>query len=161
MLRTHTYNVGVTWTGNRGRGTESYSAFSRDHTIGAQGKPPLLGSADPAFRGNAGRYNPEELLLAAISSCHMLWYLHLCVDAAIVVVAYADNAVGLMEEAEDGGGRFTKVVLRPEVTVEAGADLAMAAGLHTAAHGKCFIANSVNFPILHDATTRVEPVVTL
>ena len=145
--RTHRYQTCVEWTGNLGRGTADYRAYSRDHRIVAPGRPELAGSSDPAFRGDATRYTPEDLLIGSLSSCHMLWYLHLCSAAGIVVLAYRDEAEGTMVEDEGGGGRFTAAVLRPEVTLAAEADVARALALHEEAHRLCFIANSVNFPV--------------
>src|SRR5262245_26003362 len=145
--KTHTYACSTTWTGNLGKGTSGYTAYSRDHVHSAPGKPDLLGSSDPAFRGDARRYNPEELLVAALSSCHMLWYLHLCADGGVTVLAYKDEASGTMVENPAKGGYFTQVTLRPRVTVAAGSDAAKARKLHNAAHEKCYIANSVNFPV--------------
>ncbi len=135
------------WTGNLGTGTSGYRAYKRDHEIAAPGKQSILGSSDPAFRGDPSRYNPEELLVASLSTCHMLWYLHLCAEAGVVVTGYADEPVGRMAEAEDGGGRFTEVVLRPRVSVAEGTDRELAQHLHEKAHHLCFIANSVNFPV--------------
>ena len=148
----HIYSIQVTWTGNLGQGTSSYRAYARDHDIVSAGKPTIPGSADPAFRGDRTRYNPEDLLVASLSACHMLWYLHLAAEAGVVVVDYADQAGGVMLETEAGGGSFTSVVLRPTVTVLPGADLALAAHLHTRAHELCFIANSVNFPVTCEPT---------
>ena len=156
MAREHRYTTTVTWTGNTGTGTSSYRAYERSHEIGATGKPPIPASSDPHFRGDAARYNPEELLVASLSSCHMLWYLHLCASAGIVVTRYADAAEGVMAEEGDGGGRFTRVVLRPQIRVQAGADLAQAHVLHHDAHAKCFIANSVNFPIECEPSITAE-----
>ncbi|MBO0905921.1 OsmC family protein [Jiella sonneratiae] len=149
--RIHRYAVGLKWTGDRGEGTAHYRAYSRDHRIEAPGKPAIEGSADPAFRGDAARWNPEEMLLAALSSCHQLWYLHLCAEAGVVVVGYADEAEGEMQEAADGGGQFVRVVLRPTVTVAAGSDAERAEALHHEAHAKCFIARSVNFAVACEA----------
>jgi len=129
-------------------GTEDYRAYDRDHAIGALAKPSIEGSADAAFRGDPSRWNPEELLVASISACHKLWYLHLCAVAGVCVLAYEDNAEGLMEEDDNGGGRFVQVILRPRISLRAGGDVKLAARLHHDAHEKCFIANSVNFPIL-------------
>lgn len=151
----HTYATRTEWTGNQGRGTADYRAYSRQHVISAPGKPELPGSSDPAFRGDASRWNPEDLLVASLSSCHMLWYLHLCAQAQIVVVAYHDDATGTMVEDADGGGRFSGAVLRPVATLAAGADAARAAALHEEAHRKCFIANSVNFPVAIEPTVLV------
>jgi organic hydroperoxide reductase OsmC/OhrA len=146
--RKHTYSVTIQWTGNDGTGTSGYRDYSRSHDISAVGKPGIAASSDAAFRGDPTRWNPEELLVAALSSCHQLAYLHLCAVAGIVVVDYVDQAEGVMEETEDGGGRFTRVTLRPKVTVASG-DLVRAKELHHEAHAKCFIANSVNFPVDH------------
>jgi organic hydroperoxide reductase OsmC/OhrA len=151
--KTHVYQTNVVWAGNTGQGTSEYRGYSRAHKITAKGKPVIPGSSDPAFRGDPSRYNPEELLVASLSACHMLWYLHLCADSGIVVESYVDRAEGLLAEAEDGGGRFQEVTLKPEVTIRAGGDPALARTLHERAHQFCFIANSVNFPV------RCEPVI--
>ena len=143
----HHYSVRVTWTGNLGVGTRSYRDYGRDHEISAPGKATIAGSSDPGFRGDAARWNPEELLVASISACHKLWYLHLCSAAGVVVEGYDDQAEGVMAAAADGGGRFVAVVLRPTVTLAPGADADRAARLHHDAHDKCFVANSVNFPV--------------
>ncbi|WP_026405005.1 OsmC family protein [Actinomadura rifamycini] len=150
MPKTHRYEVSVTWTGNTGAGTGSYRAFERAHEIRAAGKPPIAGSSDPAFRGDPARWNPEELLVASLSECHMLWFLHLCATAGIVVTAYTDDPLGTMVETAGGGGRFEEVVLRPRVTLDDPARADEAAGLHARAHELCFIANSVNFPVRHE-----------
>jgi len=147
--KVHHYGVQVSWTGNEGTGTSSYRGYSRSHVIQAKGKPPIDGSSDPGFRGDPTRWNPEELLLASLSACHKLWYLGLCAEAGIVVVAYVDNAQGAMVEQSDGSGQFTSVVLKPKVTLAPGADTEKALALHHAAHEKCFIARSVNFPVSH------------
>jgi len=145
--KTHTYACALTWTGNSGAGTTGYKAYSRDHVFSGAGKPDLPGSSDPAFRGDAKRYNPEELLVASLASCHMLWYLHLCAEAGVVVTAYRDDPVGTMVEDTARGGYFTGVTLHPKVTIASGGEAAKARALHHAAHTKCFIANSVNFPV--------------
>lgn len=143
------------WTGDRGSGTRRYSGYARDHVVRAPGKPDLAGSSAPEFRGDAARWNPEELLVAALSQCHMLWYLHLCAEAGVVVTAYVDEPRGAMEEGGDGSGRFTEVILRPRVTVAEPGMSEAATAAHAGAHRKCFIAASVNFPVRH------EPVVTI
>ena len=143
----HVYRVRVEWTGNRGAGTTSYAGYGRDHTISAGAKPPIAGSSDPAFRGDGTRWNPEELLVASIATCHKLWYLHLCATSGVSVVSYLDEAEGIMQEEPDGDGRFAGVTLRPRIVIRAGDDIDKAARLHHDAHGYCFIANSVNFPI--------------
>ena len=153
--RDHAYTVTVIWRGNTGAGTSGYRAYGRAHDVSAAGKPVIPGSSDPAFRGDPARYNPEEMLVASISSCHMLWYLHLCSANGIVVQAYEDIAEGLMVEPPDGGGAFSEVVLQPEVTLAPGTDLARALALHADAHARCFIANSVNFPIRHEPVFHV------
>ena len=142
----HTYKIRVEWTGNRGSGTSSYREYGREHVVRAAGKPDIAGSSDAAFRGNAERWNPEELLVAAASTCHQLWYLHLCADAGIAVQRYTDHAVGTMVDSP-GEGRFTRIVLHPHVVIRAGDDAALAAQLHHQAHAKCYVANSVNFAI--------------
>jgi organic hydroperoxide reductase OsmC/OhrA len=143
----HSYTVTVTWTGNTGTGTSGYREYQRSHEISASGKAAIAGSSDPAFRGDRTRWNPEELLVASLSTCHQLWYLHLCADAGIVVEAYEDEAAGVMEESSDGGGQFVEVILRPKVSLAPGSDRAKAHALHHEAHAKCFIARSVNFPV--------------
>ena len=147
MSKKHEYETTVRWTGNLGTGTTGYKDYGRSHEISAPGKPPIPGSSDPAFRGDAARYNPEELLVASLSTCHMLWYLHLAAVNKVVVLDYEDVADGTMEESADGGGRFVQVMLRPRITVTAQSDLDTAKRLHHDAHEKCFIANSVNFPV--------------
>ncbi|WMY10407.1 OsmC family protein [Paraburkholderia phenoliruptrix] len=143
----HNYKVSVQWTGNRGSGTSGYRDYGRDHVIASGSKPAIPGSSDAAFLGDASRWNPEDLLVASASACHKLWYLHLCSDAGIVVVDYRDDAEGTMLDSPQQG-RFSQIVLRPRVVVQAGADVETARRLHHAAHEKCYIANSVNFPIL-------------
>ncbi|HVY15330.1 MAG TPA: OsmC family protein [Rhodopila sp.] len=147
-MKEHVYRLAVTWTGNRGEGTRTYAGYARDHVIEAAGKPAIPGSSDPAFRGDPARWNPEELLLASLSACHKLWYLHLCAAAKLVVLTYRDEAEAVMTEDASGAGRFVRAVLRPSVSFVAGADLERAAALHHDAHRYCFIANSVNFPVL-------------
>jgi organic hydroperoxide reductase OsmC/OhrA len=151
----HQYRAEVVWTGDLGVGTRGYRDYARDHELRADGKPAIPGSADPSFRGDAGRWNPEELLVASLSACHQLWYLHLCAAAGIVVRGYEDEARGEMEEIADGGGRFVSVTLRPRARLAAGADLAKAEALHDEAHHLCFIANSVNFPVAVEPTFEV------
>ena len=151
MSREHRYGVTVTWTGNTGTGTSGYRDYERAHEISAEGKAAIAASSDPVFRGERARWNPEELLVAALSGCHQLAYLHLCAVAGIVVVEYVDHAEGVMATTPDGAGQFVRVVLRPKVTLAAGSDLAKAKELHHEAHEKCFIARSVNFPVENEA----------
>ncbi len=139
-----------------GTGTSDYRAYSHNHEIKIQGKPaPLPGSSDPAFRGDPTRYTPEELLVASLSTCHMLWFLHLCADAGIVVVEYEDAALGTMAEHQDGGGEFTSVVLHPRTVITDATRLPDATSLHHRAHDLCFIARSVNFPVDHQPVVVV------
>jgi organic hydroperoxide reductase OsmC/OhrA len=159
MSRAHSYQVSVTWTGNIGSGTRGYRSYGRDHEVtahlahdlaGCQAPQPIAGSSDAAFRGDPGRWNPELLLTAALSQCHMLWYLHVCAEAGVVVTGYTDQAVATMTEDASGGGHFTEAVLRPHVTVSSPDMIEKAVALHRDAHEKCFIANSVNFPVRHE-----------
>jgi organic hydroperoxide reductase OsmC/OhrA len=154
MDKSHHYRTAIVWTGNRGAGTSGYRAYDRSYEVRCPGKATILASSDPAFRGDPSRYNPEELLVASVSACRMLWYLHLCADAGVVVSAYEDSATGTITEAAGGAGRFTEIVLHPQVTLARGDSSDLAQRLHQTAHDKCFIANSVNFPI------RVEPTIT-
>jgi organic hydroperoxide reductase OsmC/OhrA len=149
--REHRYTLKVTWTGNTGRGTAGYRAYERSHEIASTGKPVIPGSSDPGFRGDRSRWNPEELLLASLSACHQLWYLHLCAEAGVTVTAYEDEPEGRMIEDSDGGGRFSEVILRPRVTISAGSDRQAAEALHERAHELCFIANSVRCPVRCEA----------
>ncbi|WP_272498770.1 OsmC family protein [Actinomadura litoris] len=150
MSKTHHYEVSVTWTGNTGAGTSSYRAFERAHEVEAEGKPLIPGSSDPAFRGDPARWNPEELLVASLSQCHMLWFLHLCAMERVVVTSYVDKPHGIMVETPDGGGRFEEVVLRPRVGLADSEKADQVGRLHGRAHELCFIANSVNFPVRHE-----------
>jgi organic hydroperoxide reductase OsmC/OhrA len=153
MNRQHKYSLTVRWTGNTGKGTSNYKAFERSHTIIVKDKVELLGSSDPAFRGDKTKHNPEELLVASLSTCHMLWYLHLCAEAGVVVIDYVDNSTGIMMETSNGGGHFTEVTLNPIVIVTENSMIERANELHKKANELCFISNSVNFPIYHKPTT--------
>lgn len=148
----HHYRTTVTWTGNLGTGTSGYKSYSRNHEIAVAGKSSIVeGSSDAAFRGDGSRYNPEEMLVASLSACHMLWLLHLCADAGIVVTEYRDEASGIMETDAAGSGRFREVTLRPHLVITGAERIAEASALSERAHAMCFIANSVNFPV------RCEP----
>lgn len=153
-MKQHHYSLQMTWTGNTGEGTKSYQSYSRNHIYKSNGKPEIPGSSDPSFRGDASRYNPEELLVATLSSCHMLWYLHLCAVNGIVVTSYEDNPVGTMAEETNGSGHFTEVILKPSIQISKG-DVAKANELHHEAHDMCFIANSVKFPVKCEAEIKV------
>lgn len=155
MKRTHRYQPLIRWTGNLGSGTLDYRAYSRDHEISLDGKlHTIQGSSDPLFRGDLARYNPEELFVSSLACCHMLWYLHLAAVNGIVVLAYSDRPEGVMEEDEDGAGRFTIVQLNPEVTIASGGNRELAESLHAEAGKKCFLANSVAFPVVHRPSIR-------
>ena len=155
MAKEHTYNLTVKWTGNNGHGTIDYRSYGRDHQIWADDKEEIPASSDPAFRGDRTKYNPEEFLVASLSSCHMLWFLHLCADSGVIVTDYVDKPVGVMVETENGGGKFKEVTLNPTITVT---DISMVDkidGIHRKANELCFIANSVNFPVHHKSTCLV------
>src|SRR3954462_12048494 len=175
MSRTHEYTAEIRWTGNRGTGTSSYRDYDRAHDVSAGGKPTIAGSApppphdvsaggkptiagssDPAFRGDPARWNPEELLVASLAQCHMLWFLHLAAVSGVVVTGYADRPEGTMLEQDDGAGQFTRVVLRPEVTVADPSMRDRSLQLHENAHANCYVARSVNFPVVHEPTVHVR-----
>ncbi len=148
----HRYTTTLTWTGNRGSGTSTYRAYGRDHEIvAAEKSAPILASSTPVFRGDKDRYNPEELLIGSLAGCHMLWFLHLCAQAGIVVTAYTDESEGTMQINADGSGQFTQVVLRPHASFTQSVDAETLRSLHHRAHELCFIARSVNFAV------RCEP----
>ena len=150
MDRQHRYRIVNRWTGNLGTGTSAYAAYSRAHELsGAEKGSAIAGSSDPLFRGDRTRYNPEELLLGALSACHMLWVLHLCADAGIAVTGYTDEALGEMDEHEDGSAEFTRVVLRPRMSIADPARAAEAIAMHHRAHQVCALARSMNFPVEH------------
>ena len=151
----HDYSLTVRWTGNTGAGTSNYKAYERSHSIIVAGKPEILASSDPAFLGDKSKYNPEELLVASLSSCHMLWYLHLCAEAKVIVIDYVDNATGIMIETTNGGARLTEVTLKPIVTVTDASMMENAKHLHNKANELCFIAKSVNFAVLHNVSIKM------
>tara|TARA_R110002049_G_scaffold125972_6_gene281628 strand:- start:4603 stop:5079 length:477 start_codon:yes stop_codon:yes gene_type:complete len=149
-MRKHSYSAELKWTGNTGTGTSAYTEYDRTFVIetGDLKVQPILGSADPAFRGDKKRYNPEEMLLHSVSSCHMLWYLHLCADNGVVVTSYSDAPTGEMTEDEKTGvGQFTKITLNPVIKVADETMVEKANKLHSKAHRMCFVANSLNFPV--------------
>ena len=154
-LSEHHYSLTVQWTGNLGDGTSSYRGYSRDHDIRIPGLPVLAGSADPTFHGDRDRYNPEQLLLAALAQCHMLSFLHVAVRHGVVVTDYRDDATGVMRLNRDGSGQFESVTLNPRVTVADAAHVDLAEQLHREANAVCFIARSVNFPVHHSPVTVV------
>ena len=154
MNKQHHYRLTTEWTGNTGAGTISYQGYDRSYSVCCEAKPVLYGSSDPAFRGDPIKHNPEELLVASLSACHMLWYLHLCAAAGVVVTAYCDQATGILVETGNGGGKFKEVMLKPVVTVLTADMVDKATKLHQQANELCFIANSVNFPVVHRAALK-------
>lgn len=152
----HRYTATITWTANSGQGTTKRGDHSRNHEIAVEGKPVIDGSSDPGFRGDPARHNPEDLLVASLSACHMLWYLSLCGKAGIAIMGYVDRAEGTMVEDATGGGRFTSVVMKPTITLAPGADRVRADALHHDAHEKCFVSQSVNFPVTVEATYQTD-----
>lgn len=156
-MKKHNYKIKVVWTGNEGKGTKSYKSYNRNHKILSDGKyDKIKGSADSSFLGDGSRYNPEDLFLSSLSACHMLWYLHLCSVHHIIVTKYSDNAQGIMEESQDGSGRFIQVTLNPEVKITNSSMLDKAKELHKEANKMCFIANSCNFKIHHKPNISTE-----
>lgn len=155
MAREHRYEVETIWSGNRGSGTMDYRSYDRNFTLRMADKVDILGSSDSAFNGDKTLHNPEDLLLAAVSSCHMLWYLHLCSKRGVIVLEYIDRAQGTMLEEADGSGRFTNIVLIPDVVIHSEEHLQLAAEIHHEAGKMCFIANSLNVPIQYKPNTKI------
>lgn len=153
-MKQHFYTATTAWTGNKGSGTKDYRSYERSHTISIDGKPDIACSSDAVFRGEKQKHNPEDLMVAAVSGCHMLWYLHLCSDNGIIVTHYSDQAKGTMDENPDGSGQFSEVTLYPKVIVKDASMIEKANALHHDAHSMCFIARSVNFPVkLHPSAS--------
>jgi organic hydroperoxide reductase OsmC/OhrA len=156
----HTYAVSLRWQGNRGTGTSGYRSYGREHLVSAVGKADIAGSADRTFHGDTDRWNPEEMLLAALSQCHLLSYLHVAASHGVIVTSYTDAATGVMEQTANGGGHFISATLRPVVTIDGGANpeaqRERAETLHAEAGEKCFIAASVNFPVLHEPVIQLS-----
>jgi organic hydroperoxide reductase OsmC/OhrA len=154
-MNTHQYSANIEWTGNTGTGTSDYASYSRDHVISIDHKQDLQGSSDSIFRGDVTKHNPEDMLLSSLSVCHMLWYLHLCADAGVIVTAYTDKVEGILEYGKNGG-KFTEVTLHPVVSVKSEEMIPLAMSLHSEAHACCFIANSVNFPVKHEPNIAIK-----
>lgn len=154
MSKEHQYKTNLVWTGNKGSGTMDYRSYDRDFVVSIANKAPIAGSSDSIFLGDKTKYNPEDLLLSSISSCHMLWYLHLCAKHGVVVLEYKDDAVGVLVENADGSGKFSEVTLYPEVIIADQAHIAIANSLHAEANKMCFIANSLNFPVKHQPSCK-------
>jgi len=155
MSGQHQYKATIKWTGNKGTGTDNYRNYERSHQIIIENKSEIFGSADPAFCGDKTKHNPEDLLVSSLSACHMLWYLHLCSEAGVIVSDYIDNATGIMVETSNGGGQFKEVTLNPIVTVTEQYMVDKANELHKKASELCFIASSVNFPVKHNPTAKI------
>ena len=155
MSKSHHYKTKITWTGNLGTGTSGYADYAREHEIEIGSKAIIKASSDPSFRGNPELHNPEELFLSSLSSCHMLWFLHLCSAAGVIVVDYKDEATGVMEEENNGSGRFTEVMLNPIVTVKEERMISKVDSLPSKANKMCFIANSCNFPVGHTSSVKI------
>lgn len=155
-MSSHSYSLKLDWQGNKGTGTSSYRAYSRDYSISMDGKPDMPGTSDPAFLGDPAKHNPEDMFLASVASCHMLWYLHLASTAGIVVTAYEDNAEAEMTMNKDGSGQFSSVTLKPSVTITDVSKAKLAEKIHGDVGAMCFIARSINVPIYHEATIKIE-----
>lgn len=157
MAGDHFYKAKINWTGNLGTGTSAYTAYSRNHEVSGDGEKEIIkASADAVYRGEASRYNPEELVVAAVAGCHMLWYLHLCADAGVIVVEYEDEARGVLTETYNGNGKFAQITINPQVVITSDSDAEKALALHDRAHEFCFIANSMNFPVYYKPTVFFE-----
>lgn len=155
MNKQHHYTTQITWTGNKGTGTSGYTEYERSHTIQAENKVLIEASSDAPFRGDKSLYNPEDLFLSSIASCHMLWYLHLCADNGIIVKSYMDNPHGIMQTFANGSGNFSEITLHPVVEVTEASMVEIAIDLHHSAHQMCFLANSVNFEIFIEPTVKI------
>lgn len=158
MNTIHNYKLAVKWTGNQGTGTSNYKDFERSYHILIENKVDIIGSSDPEFRGDRTKHNPEELLLAAVSSCHMLWYLHFCAENKIIVIEYIDNATAILEETADGNGKFSAITLNPTITITENSMIEKATELHKKANQFCFVANSLNIKVAHRPIFSVEEV---
>lgn len=155
MTKLHDFASSIVWTGNRGEGTRAYKGYDRTWDIALPGKDIIHCSNDPLLGGDSAKMNPEDLLISALSACHMLWYLHLASNAGIVVTGYRDDPIGHGETLPNGSGRFIAAVLRPKISVQEGADLEFAGNIHHKVHDFCFIARSVNFPVSYEPTFNV------
>lgn len=150
MSKLQEYKSKLYWTGNKGTGTSAYKAYDRTWRLEIDGKPKIDCSNDPILGGDPSKYNPEDMLISALSSCHMLWYLHLCSQAGVVVLSYADEPVGYGELEATGKGKFTSAILRPKIEITPESDAKAALEIHEQIHEYCFIARSVNFPVTYE-----------
>jgi len=156
LTKEHSFPARVVWTGNKGTGTSAYRAYERTWDLAVEGKNAVHCSNDPMLGGDPAKYNPEDMLIGALSSCHMLWYLHLCCRAGVTVLAYEDNAVGIGESEPSGKGRFLEAVLKPRITITADSDADKARAIHDEIHNYCFIARSVNFPVRIEGEIAIQ-----
>ena len=156
MAHEHNYKLTAEWTGNKGDGTKNVRTYDRSHTVSIQGKPDLFLTTDNPAVGDKSKLNPEDLLVSALSSCHMLSYLYLCSLEGVIITSYLDNATGIMIENESGGGKFKEVTLNPIVSVTEVSMVEKAIALHHKAHEICYIANSVNFEVKCNPTCTIE-----
>lgn len=154
-MKTHSYQATIEWTGNLGEGTSGYKSYDRSHSIKVKGKATIETSSDPSFRGDPTKHNPEELFLSSLSSCHMLWFLHLCSVEGVVVTEYTDQAEGIMQEEKNGRGKFTEVILNPNVIISEERMATKLDSIHQKANEMCFIANSCNFPVKHNSSYEI------
>jgi organic hydroperoxide reductase OsmC/OhrA len=152
----HEYSARVVWTGNRGTGTRDYKGYARTWNVETPGKPVIPCSNDPLLGGDPTLHNPEDMLIAALSACHMLWFLHLASDAGVIVTGYEDDPLATGETDATGASRFLHATLRPRISVAQGTDLKGADALHAKVHDYCFIARSVNFPVAYKARYRIS-----
>ncbi|MBL0286511.1 MAG: OsmC family protein [Bacteroidetes bacterium] len=144
------YKLIMAWLGNEGTGTSGYKHYKRDFVVVGEGKPPISGSSDVHFLGDIEKYNPEEMLLMSVSSCHMLWFLHLCAVSDVVVSEYSDEPTGVLEIFADGGGKFSEITLRPIISIIGQPSIEQLNSLQEKANKLCFIANSLNIKINHE-----------
>ncbi len=156
MAKKHEFPSRIVWTGNRGTGTSAYKAYDRTWDMTVQDKTVLHCSNDPLLGGDPSKYNPEDMLIASVASCHMLWYLHLCSVAGVTVLAYEDNPIGVGESEPDGTGRFLEAILKPKITITADSDAEKAVSIHDEIHNYCFIARSINFPVRYEPEILVQ-----
>ena len=150
----HLFKAEAKWTSKQEDSTKRF--YIKSHTILIDGKLVLHVSAAKAFKGDPELYNPEDLLLSSLVSCHMMSYLYVCSQNGIEVLEYSDNAEATLETYADGSGRFVTVTLNPKATIANPDKIQMALDLHQKANQLCFIANSCNFPILHNANCEVK-----
>jgi len=154
-MKEHHYHTQIIWTGNKGTGTSGYTEYERSHTIQTENKVLIEASSDAPFRGDVSKYNPEDLFLSSIASCHMLWYLHLCADNGIIVKSYVDKPHGIMQTFANGSGKFSEITLHPLVEVAEVSMIETAISLHHSAHEMCFLSNSVNFEIFIEPQVNI------